>query len=124
MQPAPPLKKFEGYTYFWVKEVLQSLWRRGHIKYLVDWEGHGPQDCSWEQTAHLTDVAHDVFMTVFLMLLIPLAQHLGPGVEGDLVSRLDHQAHQVWPQQKFHQYFAVDRGTKSPIPVPNQSPLV
>ncbi len=61
VQPPPPSIEFEGDSYFRVKEVLQSRWRRGRLEYLVDCEGFGPQDRSLEPAASLTDVARNIF---------------------------------------------------------------
>ncbi|KAL0166846.1 hypothetical protein M9458_038690, partial [Cirrhinus mrigala] len=45
-EPPPPMVLEEGSIYS-VKEILMSRHRGGHLEYLVDWEGFGPEERSW-----------------------------------------------------------------------------
>ncbi|KAK3508602.1 hypothetical protein QTP70_034948 [Hemibagrus guttatus] len=44
--PPLPLLVDDG-TAYQVKEILDSQCRGGHLDYLVDWEGYGPEERSW-----------------------------------------------------------------------------
>ncbi|KAL0159647.1 hypothetical protein M9458_043372, partial [Cirrhinus mrigala] len=45
-EPPPPMVLEEGSIYS-VKEILMSQRRGGHLEYLIDWEGFGPEERSW-----------------------------------------------------------------------------
>ncbi len=56
LPPSPPIT-VQGEDFFRVREVLDSRQRANRIEYLIDWEGYGPQDRSWEPADNLTDLA-------------------------------------------------------------------
>jgi Chromo (CHRromatin Organisation MOdifier) domain len=43
-----------------VKEILDSRIVRGKLKYLVDWDGYGPDERSWEPVDHVQNAADAV----------------------------------------------------------------
>ncbi|MGL5728607.1 MAG: hypothetical protein ACRCYD_12260 [Plesiomonas sp.] len=40
-----------------VSELLDSWGRRGHLEYLVEWEGFGPEEHSWERAGNILDLS-------------------------------------------------------------------
>ncbi len=50
----PPLILEDG-TAYTVKEILNSRLRGGRLEYLVDWEGYGPEERSWEPRDNIID---------------------------------------------------------------------
>src|SRR5579859_4167189 len=54
VQAPPPLEEVDGVEEFQVKEIVDSKvsWRK--LLYLVEWEGYGPNDRTWEPVKHLT----------------------------------------------------------------------
>ena len=57
MLPPPAIEIVDGSEYE-VATILDSK-IRGHLYYLVDWEGYGAQYRTWELDAHLVN-AHDL----------------------------------------------------------------
>ncbi len=43
----PPPEIIEEPTVYQVREILDSRQRGGHLEYLIDWEGYGPEERSW-----------------------------------------------------------------------------
>jgi hypothetical protein len=58
-EPAPPVE-VEGELEYEVKEVLDSKMSRGKLKYLVEWEGYGPDERSWEPAENVQNAAEAV----------------------------------------------------------------
>ena len=55
--PPPPFIAEDGGEEFVVKAILDSRRVRGQLQYLVDWEGYGPEDRSWEPEALVAPTA-------------------------------------------------------------------
>ncbi|KAK3534517.1 hypothetical protein QTP86_016596 [Hemibagrus guttatus] len=53
-EPRLPLIVDKGTAYL-VKDILDSRRRGGHLEYLVDWEGHGPEERSWVPRNYVLD---------------------------------------------------------------------
>ncbi len=46
----PPPEIIEEPTIYQVREILDSQRRGGHLEYLIDWEGYGPEERSWDRS--------------------------------------------------------------------------
>ncbi len=53
-KPPLPLILEDG-TAYTVKEILSSRCGGGKLQYLVDWEGYGPEERSWEPRYNIID---------------------------------------------------------------------
>ncbi len=53
-EPPLPLILEDG-TAYTVKEIMCSRRRGGKLQYLVDWEGYGPEEISWEPRDNIID---------------------------------------------------------------------
>ncbi|XP_051527982.1 chromobox protein homolog 2-like [Myxocyprinus asiaticus] len=54
--PPPPLLLDDGPVYA-VHEILNSQHQIGHLEYLIDWEGYGPEERSWVAQDDILDPA-------------------------------------------------------------------
>ena len=53
IQEPPPPDEIEGELEYEVKEILDSKFVRGRLKYLVEWEGYGPEERTWEPAENI-----------------------------------------------------------------------
>jgi len=53
VQPPPLPVEVEGEEEFEVRSILDSKKEHGRLLYLVDWEGYGPEERTWEPAAHM-----------------------------------------------------------------------
>jgi hypothetical protein len=60
IQDEPGPIEVEGELEYEVKEVLDSKVVRSKLKYLVDWVGYGPEERTWEPSAHLANAPEAV----------------------------------------------------------------
>ncbi|KAL0176595.1 hypothetical protein M9458_028925, partial [Cirrhinus mrigala] len=58
----PPPEVLDQPLIFTVHEILDSRRRGGHLEYLVDWEGYGPEERSW---VHRDDILDPLLMLEF-----------------------------------------------------------
>ncbi len=54
----PPPEVLAEPTIYWVRNIMDSRRRGGHLEYFIDWEGYGPEERSWVARDDVLDPSH------------------------------------------------------------------
>ncbi len=54
----PPPEVLAEPTIYWVRNIMDSRLRGGHLEYFIDWEGYGPEERSWVARDDVLDPSH------------------------------------------------------------------
>ncbi|KAI2645796.1 Transposon Tf2-8 polyprotein [Labeo rohita] len=89
----PPPEVLDQPSIYMVHEILDSRRRGGHLEYLVDWEGYGPEERSWVSR---DDVLNPTVLLDFHRIVLGCRE---PPLEEGVVSGI-HHSHLTLPRHQ------------------------